>query len=126
MKRFVSACGRVVAGIVVFCGCVASADDPLGSFGSQGFDPLAEVAAELGDPIVITASIEPGRDGTPDTLTVTATLEAGRRSLGRVVPARRHAPRRLLGLAEPARLPFLNAPRWPAPSRPAHLRQRGR
>ncbi len=77
MKRFVSACGRVVAGIVVFCGCVASADDPLGSFGSQGFDPLAEVAAELGDPIVITASIEPGRDGTPDTLTVTATLEAG-------------------------------------------------
>jgi suppressor for copper-sensitivity B len=41
------------------------------------FDPLADLAAELGEPIEVSAAIEPGKDGGPDVVAVTATLEDG-------------------------------------------------
>ncbi|MBM4022469.1 MAG: hypothetical protein FJ284_09565 [Planctomycetes bacterium] len=43
----------------------------------EGFDPFAGLAAELGEPVTITATIKPGETGGPDTLAVTATLEDG-------------------------------------------------
>lgn len=41
------------------------------------FDPLAGVTEALGSPVKISAVIEPGREGRPDVLAVTATLETG-------------------------------------------------
>ena len=41
------------------------------------FDPLAGISDALGSPVVISAIIEPGAAGQPDTLAVTATLEEG-------------------------------------------------
>lgn len=46
--------------------------------GSGGVaDPLAAVTAALGDPVAVSAAVEPGSGGRPDQLAVTATLEEG-------------------------------------------------
>jgi suppressor for copper-sensitivity B len=45
--------------------------------GSDLFNPLADVADELGSPVTISAVIEPGDGGEPDVLAVTATIEDG-------------------------------------------------
>jgi suppressor for copper-sensitivity B len=49
----------------------------LGTGDPGGFDPLADLAAEMGEPIEITAAIEPGSKGGPDILAVTAFIEDG-------------------------------------------------
>ena len=41
------------------------------------FDPLADIQAALGSPVKVSAVIEPGSDGKPDMLAVTARLEEG-------------------------------------------------
>ncbi|MFM7136700.1 MAG: hypothetical protein ACKO1M_06475 [Planctomycetota bacterium] len=56
---------------------IGSAQDPIGPPDGGDFDPLAEVAGELDQPVTIGAAIEPGGGGKPDVLTVTATLEEG-------------------------------------------------
>ena len=49
----------------------------LGGLPAVSADPLAAVTAALGDPVTISAVVEPGGDGRPDTLAVTAVLEEG-------------------------------------------------
>jgi suppressor for copper-sensitivity B len=49
----------------------------LGALDAAGFDPLADVASELGEPVAVEAVIEPGANGGPDTLAVTAIIEEG-------------------------------------------------
>ncbi|MFM8415096.1 MAG: hypothetical protein ACKOCX_10265, partial [Planctomycetota bacterium] len=60
---------------LLLVGGAAAADPAPGA--SDAFDPLADLAAELGEPVTIAAVIEPGADGKPDMLAVTATLEEG-------------------------------------------------
>jgi suppressor for copper-sensitivity B len=76
MNRFF----RAVLAALVFGGHVGGgpllADEPAGGLAGP-FDPLADLAAELGEPVTIAAVIEPGQAGQPDRLAVTATLEAG-------------------------------------------------
>ena len=50
---------------------------PLGASQPLAANPLADVTAALGEPVAISAAIEPGHDGKPDALAVTATLEDG-------------------------------------------------
>ena len=50
---------------------------PLGSPQPLAANPLADVTAALGEPVAISATIEPGHNGTPDVLAVTATLDEG-------------------------------------------------
>ena len=50
---------------------------PLGASQAPVANPLADVTAALGDPVAVSAAIEPGLGGRPDTLAVTATLEEG-------------------------------------------------
>ncbi|MFM7035936.1 MAG: cytochrome c biogenesis protein CcdA [Planctomycetia bacterium] len=50
---------------------------PVADVGTGLFDPLAGVADALGSPVTIAARVEPGLDGKPDVLAVTATLEEG-------------------------------------------------
>jgi suppressor for copper-sensitivity B len=75
MKRLLIAVLLTVAGSPS-TGTSVLADDPLPSL-DVGFDPLADVAGELGEPVEVTAVIESNAGGGPDTLAVTATLEAG-------------------------------------------------
>lgn len=49
----------------------------LGGLSAPTADPLAAVTAALGDPVTITAAIEPGTSGKPDVLAITALLEDG-------------------------------------------------
>ncbi len=49
----------------------------LGGLDAAGFDPLADVAAELGEPVAVEAVIEPGKNGGPDILAVTLVIEEG-------------------------------------------------
>ena len=55
------------------------ADDLAGRLGvaAEPVNPLAAVTAALGDPVAVTAAIEPGVAGKPDVLAVTAKLEDG-------------------------------------------------
>ena len=71
--------GSVLLAGVVVLGAVAAGGDIAGSLGASPppVNPLADITAALGDPVGITAAIEAGRDGTPDMLAVTATLEEG-------------------------------------------------
>jgi len=71
MNRYFS----VLLAVLVLGGHVL-ADDPAASL-SASFDPLADLAGELGEPVTIRASIEPGQAGQPDMLAVTAVLEEG-------------------------------------------------
>ncbi len=50
---------------------------PPRSAGLGAFDPLASISQSLGSPVEVTAAVEPGTDGRPDVLAVTATLEEG-------------------------------------------------
>lgn len=50
---------------------------PLGVARPAVANPLADVSAALGEPVAITAAVEPGRDGGADALAVTARLEPG-------------------------------------------------
>jgi thiol:disulfide interchange protein len=50
---------------------------PLGAGKPQAVNPLADIAAALGDPVSIKAVVEPGAAGGPDILAVTATMEDG-------------------------------------------------
>lgn len=50
---------------------------PLGAARPAVANPLADVSAALGEPVAITAAVEPGRDGGADALAVTARLEPG-------------------------------------------------
>jgi suppressor for copper-sensitivity B len=70
----------LLAMVLLFAGSAANqADDLAGRLGGldAGFDPLADVSAELGEPVEIEATIEPGRDGGPDTLVIRAEIEEG-------------------------------------------------
>jgi thiol:disulfide interchange protein DsbD len=49
----------------------------LGAGSGEVADPLAAVTAALGDPVAVSAVVEPGSGGRPDQLAVTATLEEG-------------------------------------------------
>jgi suppressor for copper-sensitivity B len=49
----------------------------LGTVGAVAANPLADITAALGDPIAISAAVEPGAAGKPDVLVVTAVLEEG-------------------------------------------------
>jgi len=55
----------------------AAPDGAEPDLGSDLFNPLAGVVDELGSPVVISAVVEPGVGGEPDTLAVTATIEEG-------------------------------------------------
>ncbi|MFM7244692.1 MAG: thioredoxin family protein [Planctomycetaceae bacterium] len=77
---------RLFAGFLAVVGLlsgwagVARAGDlagPLGAAKQTPVNPLADVAAALGDPVSISASVEPGRDGADAVLAVTARLEPG-------------------------------------------------
>jgi len=50
---------------------------PLGAAKPPVVNPLADVAAALGEPVVVSAAVEPGRAGGVDVLAVTARLEPG-------------------------------------------------
>jgi suppressor for copper-sensitivity B len=68
------------AAVVVWGASLALAGDLAGPLGAQPTlspNPLADVTAALGEPVAITAAVEPGQGGKPDTLAVTATLEEG-------------------------------------------------
>lgn len=60
-----------------FVPAVFSADATAPTANQPAFDPLAGITDALGSPVKISAVIEPGRDGTPDVLAVTATIEDG-------------------------------------------------
>jgi suppressor for copper-sensitivity B len=65
---------------VVWGAVLAQAGDlagPLGAQPSLSPNPLADVTAALGEPVAITAAVEPGKGDAPDMLAVTATLEEG-------------------------------------------------
>ena len=64
-----------VSATLLLVGGVPAADTAPGA--GDAFDPLADLAAGLGEPVAIAAVIEPGADGKPDMLAVTATLEEG-------------------------------------------------
>jgi len=68
----------MMAVMIVYLAATAGATDrqPAGG-GADLFNPLAGVTDVLGSPVKISAVVEPGRDGTPDTLAVTAVLEPG-------------------------------------------------
>ena len=69
----------VTLGVVVAGGWAGAEDlaTRLGGLGASPVDPLAAVKADLGSPVTIKASVEPGNAGKPDVLAVTATLEEG-------------------------------------------------
>jgi suppressor for copper-sensitivity B len=77
--------GRVVGWLAMLGWLLGGADGlmagdlagPLGVAKPLVANPLADVAAALGEPVAITAAVEPGRDGGADTLAVTARLEPG-------------------------------------------------
>jgi thiol:disulfide interchange protein len=50
---------------------------PLSASQTLVSNPLADITAALGDPVAITAVVEPGHGGSPDLVAVTATLEDG-------------------------------------------------
>jgi thiol:disulfide interchange protein len=57
-----------------------AAEDIAGRLGTVGAglpNPLADITAALGDPIKVSAAVEPGAGGAPDVLVVTAVLEEG-------------------------------------------------
>ena len=61
-------------------GGIALAEDLAGRRGglaAAGFDPLADVASELGEPVAVDAVIEPGKNGGPDILAITLVIEEG-------------------------------------------------
>jgi len=53
------------------------ADIPLAAGGAAAFDPLASISQALGSPVQVVAAVEPGPQGGPEVLAVTATLEEG-------------------------------------------------
>jgi suppressor for copper-sensitivity B len=58
----------------------AAAEDIAGRLGTVGAgvpNPLADITAALGDPVTITAAVEPGAGGKADVVVVTAVLEEG-------------------------------------------------
>ena len=68
------------AAVVVWGASLALAGDlagPLGAQPSLSANPLADVTAALGEPVAITAAVEPGQGDAADMLAVTATLEEG-------------------------------------------------
>jgi thiol:disulfide interchange protein len=77
MRRL--ATGVVWALFAVVPGMAGAAPPADGGNGvnTDAFDPLAGISDALGSPVVISAIIEPGAAGQPDTLAVTATLEEG-------------------------------------------------
>ena len=77
MKRIGSAVLAAVAAAWLALASHGLAQEPLGPPAGGDFDPLADLAGELGQPVAIAAAIEPGGGGKPDVLAVTATLEAG-------------------------------------------------
>jgi hypothetical protein len=77
MKRIGSAVVTAVMAAWLFGLPLGSAQDLTRTLDGGDFDPLAEVAGELGQPVAIAATIEPGSDGKPDVLAVTAKLEDG-------------------------------------------------
>jgi thiol:disulfide interchange protein len=64
---------------VVVVGWTATWAEPTGGKGVGGdlFNPLAGVTDSLGSPVVVSAVVEPGADGRPDVLAVTAVIEEG-------------------------------------------------
>ncbi len=72
-----------LAAVVVFLPAragVSRAGDLAGALGAARqpmANPLADVAAALGDPVAVSAAVEAGRDGAADVLAVTARLEPG-------------------------------------------------
>jgi suppressor for copper-sensitivity B len=74
MNRLLIARLRALAILAIVGGWLA-ANAPVVS--AVQFDPLADLAAELGEPVEVSAVIEPGTGGGPDVLAVTATLEEG-------------------------------------------------
>jgi suppressor for copper-sensitivity B len=79
MKLFCSAVAIAAAAAwsMVLPGGAGRADDPAPPGLGGEFDPLADLAGELGQPVTITAVIEPGVGGKADVIAVTAKLEAG-------------------------------------------------
>lgn len=84
MRRLRGLQVRAAVSTAVFCVLAAAWAGPsrgedladrLGGLPAVGSDPLAAVTAALGDPVTITAAVEPGKAGGPDTLAVTAVLE---------------------------------------------------
>jgi suppressor for copper-sensitivity B len=77
MKRVGSAVVRFVMAAWLAWLPTGAAQDLARPLDGGDFDPLAEVAGELGQPVTIAAVIEPGSGGKPDVLAVTAQLEEG-------------------------------------------------
>ena len=80
LLRSLAGAGRLLLAVAALLGPAAAAEDLAGRLGgldAAGFDPLADLAGELGEPVVIEAVIEPGKNGGPDILAVTATIEDG-------------------------------------------------
>jgi len=79
LSRFVV--GTAAWALVVTAAAVpAVAEDiaaRLGTVTAGAANPLADISAALGDPVAITAAIEPGPAGKADALVVTAVLEEG-------------------------------------------------
>ncbi len=77
--------GRVAGVLLAVCLSAAVADDLASRLGAGDAgntmavveDPLAAITASLGDPVMISARVEPGSNGQPDQVAVTAMLEDG-------------------------------------------------
>ena len=65
------------AAVFVASACVLDLAGGRGLAAEEADNPLAAVAAALGDPVAVTAVIQPGDAGKPDILAVTAKLEDG-------------------------------------------------
>lgn len=78
-RRLFPLCVAVVALLPGWAGVAWSGDlaGPLGAARQPVANPLADVAAALGDPVSVSAAVEAGRDGHADMLAVTARLEPG-------------------------------------------------
>jgi suppressor for copper-sensitivity B len=74
-KKSVAVGIGIAAVIVAAVSGTACAADPQPS--TDLFNPLSGVADALGSPVRVAAVVEPGRDGEPDVLVVTATVEEG-------------------------------------------------
>jgi suppressor for copper-sensitivity B len=75
-----AACAFAV--LAAFVAGVASAEDLAGRLGlgdpaAAAVNPLADLQAEFGEPVEVTTAIEPGANGKPDLLAVTAVIEDG-------------------------------------------------
>jgi thiol:disulfide interchange protein len=121
-SRFAVPWAGVLVALACATGILCRAQQPDGA----AFDPFGGAAAGLSKPVAITAAIEPGADGRPDVLAVTATLEEGWHlysitqkpggPLATVITVAADSPRRVAGDfapdAEPLRHEVDGVPAW--------------